>query len=96
MAEEGDAVVVLVDNEGKESEFKYLDTVEMDDKEYVVLLPIEQDEKDDDTEEVLILRVDHNENGEDIFSSVDNDEELNSVFEKFKLQVENQFEFAEE
>jgi len=95
MSEERDDVLVLMDEEGNETEFEYLDTVEMNNKEYVVLLPIQEDESVP-AEEVLILKVEQDENGEDVFSSVDDDKELNEVFDKFKEQASEEFDFVEE
>lgn len=95
MSEERDDVLVLMDEEGNETEFEYLDTVEMSNKEYVVLLPVQEDESVP-AEEVLILKVEQDENGEDVFSSVDDDKELNEVFEKFKEQASEEFDFVEE
>ncbi len=94
MSEERDDVVVLMDEEGNETEFEYLDTVEMDDKEYVVLLPVQENDTEP-VEEVLILRVDQDENGDDVFSSIDDEKELNTVFEQFKAQAQDEFDFAE-
>lgn len=95
MNEERDDVLVLMDDEGNETEFEYLDTVEMNSAEYVVLLPI-QEEGSEPSEEVLILKVEQDENGEDVFSSIDDDKELNEVFERFKEQAGEEFDFVEE
>lgn len=95
MSEERDELVVLMDEDGQETEFEFLDTVEMKEKEYVVLLPV-QEEEVAPAEEVLILRVDQDENGEDVFSSIEDDNELNEVFEQFKTQAEDEFEFTEQ
>ena len=38
--EELDNIVVLNDEEGNEVQFEFLDLVELDDEEYVVLLPV--------------------------------------------------------
>ncbi|MGE5473029.1 MAG: DUF1292 domain-containing protein [Ignavibacteriales bacterium] len=95
MNEERDDVLVLMDDEGNETEFEYLDTVEMNNKEYVVLLPMVEEESEP-AEEVLILKVEQDENGEDVFSSVDDEKELNEVFEQFKQQAGDEFDFVEE
>lgn len=98
MSEERDDVVVLVDENGEEVEFEHLDTIEMNGSEYVVLLPVEMEEEqeeDSDTDEVLILKIEHNEEGEDSFISVDDERELNMVFEEFKVRMEDEFDFSE-
>lgn len=94
MSEERDDLLVLMDDEGNETEFEYLDTVELSGKEYVVLLPVQEGEEEPD--EVLILKVEKDENGEDVFASVDDKEELAEAFEKFKEQAQDEFDFEEE
>jgi uncharacterized protein YrzB (UPF0473 family) len=70
----------------------------MNGSEYVVLLPVEMEEEqeeDSDTDEVLILKIEHNEEGEDSFISVEDEGELNMVFEEFKVRMEDEFDFSE-
>lgn len=87
--EERDDIVVLVDENGEEVEFEHLDTIEMNGSEYVVLLPLDQaGSVNDDTDEVVILKVEHTEDGEDSFISVEDDEEMDAVFEEFKARLE--------
>ena len=43
--DELDNKIILNDEDGNEIEFEFLDVVEVDDKEYVVLLPVEEAEK---------------------------------------------------
>ena len=40
-----DNIITLTDEEGKESNFELLDLVELDNEEYVVLLPVDDEEK---------------------------------------------------
>ena len=91
MSEERDDILILVDEKGEEVEFEYLDTMEVDGNEYAVLLPLDDDDEDVETEEVVILKLDKDENGEDSFVSVDDDEELNKVFELFKKKVQEEY-----
>ena len=91
MSEERDDILVLVDEKGEEVEFEYLDTMEVDNKEYAVLLPLDDDDEDAETEEVVILKLDKDENGEDSFVSVDDEAELNKVFELFKKKVQEEY-----
>ena len=41
-----DNIITLTDEEGKESNFELLDLVELDNEEYVVLLPVDDEESD--------------------------------------------------
>lgn len=88
MEERDDNIVVLVDENGENVEFELLDTIEMDGKEYVVLLPIEEGNDDGETDEVIILRVEEGEDDEDMFITIDDEKELNEVFEEFQDRME--------
>lgn len=92
--QERDDIVVLLGEDGEEVEFEHLDTIEMNDSEYVVLLPLDEQE-DDEVDEVVILKIERNEEGEDSFITVDDDEELNMVFEEFKSRMEDEYDFEE-
>lgn len=93
MEDERDDIVVLVDENGEEVEFEHIDTIEMNDSEYVVLAPYTEEETDEETdeEEIIILKVDHNENGEDSFVTVEDEDELDAVFEEFQARMEEEF-----
>lgn len=94
--EELDNIIVLNDEEGKEVEFEFLDLVELDGEEYVVLLPVE-DEESEEEGEVVILKVEDSENEEEeSYVSVDDEEVLNQVFEIFKEKFKDEFNFIEE
>jgi uncharacterized protein YrzB (UPF0473 family) len=98
MSEERDDIVVLLDEDGGEVEFEHLDTVELNGNEYIVLLPLDEAESEEetDTDEIVILKIEHSDDGDDSFVSVEDEEELNSVFEEFKLRAEEEFDFSEE
>lgn len=90
MADDKEGIVVLVDENGEEIEFEHLDTIEMNGNEYVVLAPLDEEESDSDEAEVIILKVEHNENGDDSFLTVEDDEELDEVFEEFQARMDEQ------
>ena len=92
--EERDDIIVLIGEDGEEVEFEHLDTVELNGNEYVILLPMDEEENEE-VDEVVILKVDHNEAGEDSFITVDDDDELNKVFEEFKNRMEEDYDFEE-
>ena len=81
--EELDNIIVLNDEEGKEVKFEFLDLIEYENEEYVILLPTDEEE---DSEEVVILKVeDTDSDEEESYVSVDDEEVLNKVFEIFKI-----------
>ena len=95
MDEELDNIIVLNDEDGKEVQFEFLDLIELDSEEYVVLLPIE--EEDDETGEVVILKVeDTDSEDEESYVSVDDEEVLSKVFEIFKEKFKDEFNFVDE
>ena len=86
--EELDNIVILNDEEGNEVKFEFLDLVELDNEEYVVLLPI-NDEGEEDEGEVVILKVEDidDDSAEESYVSVDDEAVLNQVFEIFKVNI---------
>ena len=94
MDEELDNLVILNDEEGKEVKFEFLDLIEYEGEEYVILLPA--DEGDDVEGEVVILKVeDTDSEDEESYVSVDDEETLNTVFEMFKEKFKDEFNFID-
>ena len=91
--EELDNIVVLNDEEGNEVDFEFLDLVEYEGEEYVILLPVD----DVDEGEVVILKVEDTESeDEESYVSVDDEETLQKVFEIFKEKFKDEFDFIDE
>ena len=91
--EELDNIIILNDEEGNEVKFEFLDLIELDGEEFVVLLPTEEEE---DSEEVVILKVEDSEDDEmESYVSVDDEETLNTVFEMFKEKFKDEFDFVD-
>ncbi len=78
-----DDVIVLEDEEGKESRFKILfDSLFVDDNQYVVLMPIEEEEALEP--EIVILRVDEDDDGKGVLVTIDSDDEWERVLRAFE------------
>ena len=93
--EELDNIIVLNDENGNEVNFEFLDLVELDGEEYVVLLPT--DESEEEPGEVVILQVeDTDSEDEESYVSVEDEEVLNKVFEMFKEKFKDEFDFIDE
>lgn len=93
-SEEIDNIIVLNDENGEEVPFEFLDLIELDGEEYVVLLPVEEDEEEAD--EVVILKLEDTESeDEESYVSVDDEEILNKVFEIFKEKFKDEFNFVD-
>ena len=94
--EELDNVVILNDEDGNEVKFEFLDLVELDEEEYVVLLPMTE-EGDEEEGEVVILKVEDTdeESEEESYVSVEDEDTLNKVFEIFKEKFKDDFNFVD-
>lgn len=92
-----DNIVTLNDEEGNEVKFEFLDLIELDQEEYVVLLPVTE-EGDEEEGEVVILKVEDREEGsdEESYVSVEDVEILNKVFQIFKERFQDDFDFVDE
>lgn len=91
--EELDNIIILNDEEGNEAEFEFLDLIEYEGEEYVVLLPVEES---DEAGEVVILKLEDTESeDEESYVSVDDEEILGKVFEIFKEKFKDDFNFVD-
>ena len=60
MEDDMDNILLLSDEDGNDVQFEFLDLIDYDEEEYVVLLPVE-DESEDEIGEVVILKVEQTE-----------------------------------
>lgn len=86
---EMDSIVELVDEEGNNVNFEFLTMLEHEGENYMLLTPAEEMEGLDE-DEVVILRVDTDENNEDVYVSVDDDDLLETLFDKYLKMVESE------
>ena len=93
-----DNIITLTDEEGKESNFELLDLVELDNEEYVVLLPVD-DEESEEPGEVVILKVEDSDDDSDeeteSYVSDEDEEPLTKVYEMLKDKFKNEFDFVD-
>ncbi len=94
--EELSNIIILNDENGNEVQFEFLDLIEYDSEEFVVLLPILEEGEEDDGE-VVILKVDDSEENadEESYVSVDDEGTLTAVFEIFKEKFKEEFNFTD-
>ena len=94
--EEFDNIISLNDENGNEVKFEFLDLVEYDGEQYVVLLPVLEEGEEDDGE-VVILKVEDSDDDseEEAYVSVDDEETLMKVFNIFKEKFKDEFDFVD-
>ena len=85
MSEEfGGDFITIIDDDGQEFELEVLDSMDYKGESYTAFLPANMDEDDPDYG-LIILRVVQDENGEELFESIDDDDELQDVYEHFMV-----------
>ena len=90
--DEDSNIIYLNDENGNDVKFEFLDLIEYESEQYVVLLPAEDNEEDNG--EVVILKLEDSESeDEESYVSVDDEETLNAVFEIFKEKYKDEFNF---
>ena len=87
MENEG-TLITLEDEEGNEVEFEFLDVVEYEGEEYIVLI-----ENDEDADEVVILKINAIDDETEEYASIDDEELLEKLFNIFKEKYEGEIDF---
>ena len=75
----GDDFITITDEEGKEYELEVLSTLEYEGATYIAVIPAGQDDEEEGELEVSILKK-VVENGEEILLTVDDEDELEEVY----------------
>jgi len=85
-------LLVLVDEEGVEHQFELLAELDIEDDKYQVLVPLnELDEDLDEGEvEVIILKLVYDEEGNELLSDIEDDEEWEKVADAWRELVESE------
>ena len=89
-----DNIIELIDENDEVTRFEHLLTLDYDGTEYIVITPLDPIEGVEEGS-VIILRVEQDDMGNDIFVPIEDEEELQEVYEAF-LQIIDEAEAAEE
>lgn len=93
--EEEYPILVLVDEDGEEHEFELLAELEIEDQNYRVLIPVDEEEvnlEDDEEVEVVILKVVYDEDGNEFLSDIEDDEEWEKVADAWQELADSEDE----
>ncbi len=88
-------LVTIVDDDGQEFELEFIEEMDYNGSTYVAFLPANMDENDPDYG-MIILRSTLDENGDELFESVDDDDELDDVYNKFMVLLYDEEEEGDE
>lgn len=87
----GGDYITISDEEGNEFELELLDTIEFEGNTYSVFVPADIENMDvNDPDYGLIFLRNREENGEEVFDSVDDDDELDRVYEYYQQLAEEE------
>ena len=86
--EEEVSILTLTDENGVDTDFEYLDSIEYEGKEYLILLPV-----DDEASEVVILEVEPHGDKDETYVTVNDEDTLSAVYEIFKERFKDIFTF---
>ena len=89
--EEETSILTLTDENGQDVDFEYLDCIDYEGKEYLVLMPAEEL-----STEIIILEVEPVDDENENYLSVDDEALLNAVYEIFKEKYKDVLTFEEE
>lgn len=81
-------LITLEDEEGNEMEFEFLDIVEYEGEEYIVLI-----ENNEDADEVVILKINPIDDETEEYLSIEDEELLDKLFDIFKKKYEGDIKF---
>ena len=90
LEEEEANILILTDENGEDAEFEYLDSIEYQGKEYIVLIP-----NDEDASEIVILEVQPVDEELENYVAVESEETLDAVYEIFKERFKDILNFGD-
>lgn len=86
----GPTFVTLTDDEGNDIELEYVDALEHNGTTYMAFFPVvEEDSEDEENEEEygLVILKSQMENGEEFLVTIDDEEEIDKVYDLFMEQI---------
>ena len=90
LPEEEVSTLTLTDENGVDTTFEYLDCIEYEGKEYLILMPME-----DESDEIVILEVEPVDEELENYLAVEDEATLNAVFAIFKEKFQDVFTFED-
>ena len=90
LMEEEESILTLTDENGEDINFEYLDCIEYQGTEYLVLMPA-----DDDSNEIVILAIEPVDEENENYLAVEDEAVLEAVYEIFKERYKDVLNFAD-
>lgn len=90
LQEEESSILSLTDENGVETQFEYLDCIEYNEKEYLVLLPAEED-----ANQIVILEIEPVDEENENYVAVEDETTLDAVYDIFKERYKDVLTFED-
>ena len=87
---EEENIIVLTDENGNDTEFEYLDVIEYQGKEYLILMPAEEE-----SNEIIILEIEPVDEENENYLAIEDEAVLEAVYEIFKERYQDVLTFAD-
>ena len=87
---EEENLLTLTDENGDEETFEYLDVIEYEGKEYLFLLPTEEE-----SSEIVVLEIEPVDEENENYLPIGDEAVLAAVYGMFKEKYKDEFEFAD-
>lgn len=86
--QEEESILTLTDENGEDMNFEYLDCIEYEDKEYLVLMP-------EESNEIVILEIQPVDEENENYVAVENEAILDAVYGIFKERYKDVLQFED-
>ncbi len=90
LQEEESSILTLTDENGEDMDFEYLDCIDYEGKEYLVLMPAEED-----SNEIVILEVEPVDEENENYLAVEDEAVLDAVYTIFKDRFKDVLTFED-
>ena len=90
LMEEEESILTLTDENGEDMEFEYLDCIEYQGTEYLVLMPA-----DEESNEIVILQIQPVDEENENYLAVEDEAVLDAVYNIFKERYKDVLTFAD-
>jgi uncharacterized protein YrzB (UPF0473 family) len=90
LMEEEESILTLTDENGVDMEFEYLDCIQYQGKEYLILMPL-----DDESAEIVILEIQPVDEENENYVAVEDEAILDAVYAIFKERYKDVLNFAD-
>ena len=90
LMEEEESILTLTDENGDEIQFEYMDCIQYEGKEYLILMPL-----DEESNEIVILEIQPVDEENENYVAVEDEAILDTVYGIFKERYKDVLDFAD-